>query len=321
MAIDKLYFSKVDYNWNGHNSNFLNSKNLNAVLKSNTHLDYHTSLEDIKIQNVQRVCHAANEIHVVDITLNDLSNMDFDKDPKHFALNRLFKELTVSISKVKNFDFIDNFNLDKFNKHYATRQTSDCTLWTIGCSITHGSGVEHSQRWGTHLAQYLNMPEVSLSTEGSSQYWAADQILRADVNAGDVVIWGLTNTHRFDYAVDWELQTAIIGYPPRELHYLRPEYFDSTTHTALCIRQILQVINFCKKLGVELYIANFLDLQLISVVLRDYENFIDLTKGLEITEFISFKDRGTDNSHPGPIQHKHYADQMIDLIKKCRGTH
>jgi hypothetical protein len=318
MAINKLYFSKVDYDWRGHSSNFLNSKNLDSVLKSNAQLDYHTSLEDIKTQNIQRICKDAKEIYVVDIDLIDISDMDFDKDAIQFSFGRLFYELVTHKDKVKNFNAIDNFNLHKFNTHHAIRKTSGPVLWTAGCSMTYGAGVEHSERWGTHLAQYLNMPEISLSKVGSSLYWAADQILRADINPEDIVVWGLTNTYRFDYAINWELQTTTFPNAPKELRYYQPEFFDSTTHNVMCIQQILQVINFCKKLNIELYLANLLDLQWISTVLRDHSNFIDLTKGLEIKEFLNYIDYGTDNMHPGPIHHKHYADQIFNLIKKRR---
>jgi hypothetical protein len=163
------------------------------------------------------------------------------------------------------------------------------------------------------------MPEVMLARPGASIKWAADQILRSDINRGDIVVWGLTTLHRTEYAVDWELKTTSMVSSdkiiPKELRYYNLDYFDSTTNIVSTIRAILQVVNFCEKIGAQLYLANLLEITWFPIIFKDYKDFINLAETDESPYCFKFIDKGTDNIHPGPKQHQQYAKQIFDFIK------
>jgi hypothetical protein len=55
MAINKLYFSHFKYDWKKNNTKLLNSNNLNQILADDISKDYHTSINDIKFENIQTV--------------------------------------------------------------------------------------------------------------------------------------------------------------------------------------------------------------------------------------------------------------------------
>lgn len=319
MAINNLYISTPEYRWNTPNTKFLNKGNLNQVLNDPRRDDYHTSIADIKTQNLQKICNLSEVIHLVDIKLSTVTAQDY-KGHDQYSYGRLFYELIKVKHKVHNFDFINQFNLDKFNLLHASRSTNDPILWTMGCSFTAGDGVEYEQRYGYLLGKKLNIPEITLSTNGSSISWTADQLLRSDVNANDIVIWGLTNIQRIDYVKNWELYTtnaSCYSKIPKELRYWSPEFFDSTTNITLSIHKILQVINFCSKIGAKLYLVNLLDVSWMLPVLKDYEFYLDLTKDFPIDDCLNtYLDIGTDGAHPGPLTHAWYAEQIYNFIKE-----
>ena len=232
-----------------------------------------------------------------------------------FSYGRLFNELLRHPTKINNFTWKKDFNfLEK------TRIDSNPVLWTAGCSVTYGDGVDHSSRWGTLLANYLNLPEVTVSRGSSSILMAADQLLRSDIQSGDIVVWGLTNVPRVAVSKNWNFNPVTIrGYSTlrKENQYWTLDYFESETQVLTTLRVILQVVNFCQKIKVKLYLANILDIAWLGVALKDFKNFIDLTQGLKINgNTINFIDLGSDNIHPGPKQHQQYAERLYNFIKE-----
>jgi hypothetical protein len=154
---------------------------------------------------------------------------------------------------------------------------------------------------------------------GTSITWSADQLIRSDIQSGDVVVWGITDITRFEYSINWQLKSIPAGNynsVPEKLRYWVLDYFESNTQLLVSIRAIMQVINFCKKIGVKLYIANLLEQTWLPVIFRDYKNFIDLTDDLVTAEKLLFLDLGSDNDHPGPKQHQHYAERIFNLIER-----
>lgn len=307
--IDKLYISTVDYNWKD-SSTLVNRHNIDKIINNSEFIDCHTSIEDLFCENISVACNNANAIILVDI----------DKDVKItnnncFAYGRLFNELLRHKSKIKNFTW---------NKHFDylqnIRTNAAPVLWTVGCSVTAGVGVEHNDRWGTLLSKYLDLPEITLSKGGASMYWAADQILRSDVRESDVVVWGLTNVPRIEFAESWNFEsTTITDYFSKDKghQYWNLDYFESETQVLFALRNILQVINFCQKAKATLYLANVFDVAWISVMLKDFKNFIDLTYDLTVVgNTIKFIDLGSDNEHPGPKQHQQYAEKLHNFIKE-----
>jgi hypothetical protein len=96
---------------------------------------------------------------------------------------------------------------------------------------------------------------------------------------------------------------------PNNDQYFTPAWIESNTKNLIALRQIQQVINFCKKCKANLYIISFLD----------YYHLADLTfdkqiLNLSMDEGIDFIDVGRDGMHPGPKQHKIYANKILKYI-------
>lgn len=308
--INKLYISTVEYNWNNVNSILIDRHNIDEIISRTDMVDCHTSPEDLYCENISVACNGANEIVLVNIDETVIVTNN-----NCFLYGRLFNELTRHKNKIKEFVCKKDLNFLK-----NTRSTSDPVLWTAGCSITTGTGVTATERWGSLLANSLNLTEISLAQEGSSIWWSVDQILRSDIKQGDIVVWGLTNVPRVEYSNNWNfISTNVTAYlrVPKKNQYYTLDYFESETQVLFALREILQVINFCQKIKVKLYLVNLFDIAWIGVRLRDFENFIDLTQDLVIKgNTIEFIDLGTDNIHPGPRQHQQYAEKIFNLIKE-----
>jgi hypothetical protein len=311
--IGTLHISCQTHNWDFSELFALNRHNIDEIINSPGIINCCTSVEDLFCENIEQACKNAKEIILVNVDKNYIIN-----NSNCFSYGRLFNALMRYNQKIKNFDKIDN--LQNLNYLYNHRPNVDKVVWTVGCSVTYGAGVEYNARWGSLLANKLNIPEVTLSKGGSSIFWAADQILRSDIRPGDIVVWGLTNVPRVEIAKNWNFSSrTVTGYvnSPKEKQYWKLDYFESETQVLYAVRNILQVDNFCKKIGVDLYLVNLLNISWIGYLLKDLKNFIDLTLNLQIDKNnIQFIDLGTDNQHPGPKQHQLYVEQIYNFIKE-----
>jgi len=223
----------------------------------------------------------------------------------------------------------DHLKLPLLNKflHLADRRKSESSqLWISGCSITHGVGVEKAERYGQLLSDQLNIPVSFLTAPGSSIPWSADQLLRSDLRAGDIVVWGLTAMGR----ISWFQDNRDLKHVNIYTYLGDPEFDNHVKITRIweqdraydAITKIHQVINFCAKIGVKLYLAGILvDLHRYSL---DFENFIPFYRVIEENKDRQFKtdyqdnqflDIGTDSErHPGPRTHQWYADKILEKI-------
>lgn len=312
MTIKQLYISHQNYTW-GRDTTLVSNDNVEHLINSNKEFKCHTSPEDISFGNVGILLDAANEIHLVDLDITTI-----DSYPNSFLLyGRVLNELRKYPDKIKtsNQDIIPNFDKS------VNRSNHKQVLWTIGCSITAGTGVQHDQRYGHLLSQQLNLPEINLAKNGASILFSADSILRTDIQSNDVVVWGITCPGRVEIVENLSLQPYTIEkyvQEPKEKQYWNLNYFSSSTLVVKQIQQIFQVINFCKKISANLYIANLLDLSWIPLVFDKYHNFIDLTNNNKCinAHVPKFLDVGTDGAHPGPAQHQEYAEKIFNLIKE-----
>lgn len=314
MAINRLYISHRQYNWSGNFSKLLNSKNLNKILSDELFDDYHTSIEDVQFENIQKIIESAVSIVIVDIDLNFLNKITDNV----YEWGHLFYLLLQHNKKVSGFDWIDQFNYTKFNTTLNSRHSDQPTLWAAGCSFTKGDGIKPNEVYANLLAQKLNMPFVNLGESGVSIAFAVDQILRSDIRKNDIVVLSITAISRFLYTEEWNLRSL----PCSNHKNLKPvhtslEYFDSQLHVTLCVKQILEAINFCERIGAKIYIVNFLDPSWIPVIFKNYPGFVDFCKGYDYnTKPFAFVDLGTDDMHPGPRQHQIWGDKLYDLIRK-----
>jgi hypothetical protein len=304
MSINRLNISHQLYNWDA-NTTLVSSNNIEKLLNDDKSHDCHTSPEDIMFENIEKLLSSVKEIY-----LYELDNKVFGQYPNSFLLyGRLFKELSKQSNKIKN-KFADMIDYVSFNS--TSKPVTQPAVWTAGCSITAGEGVQADQRYGYLLSEKLNMPEVQLAKNGASIPYSADSILRADVQAGDIVVWGITCAGRVEIANQGRLDPCTIEKyikQPKQKQYWNLDYFSSETMVLKQIQQIFQVINFCNKIKAKLYIVNILDTAWVSLALSKYKNFLDLSS----TKFLDF---GTDGAHPGPTQHQLYAEKIFNLIKE-----
>jgi hypothetical protein len=198
-----------------------------------------------------------------------------------------------------------------------TRKTDEPQLWIVGCSVSHGIGVDDHQRYGQLLAEQLNLPVSFLTCPGSSLTWAADQLLRADIKAGDAVVWGLTSIERFPY---WKnnrithVNSTTYVHIPKFKKIVDISFLDSQQLVYQAITEIHQVINFCNKVGAKLILAQLLGRGL-EKYLHDKFNYRMLCGQYGRNKSDYVLDLGTDNNHPGPITHQYFASEIFDLYQ------
>ena len=323
MAIDTLYISHQKFNWSSLPSLpgvFINGKTIKKFQNASSEYNCYTTLEDLnyKLHELDELLTLPNKICLIDLNENFVNIIP---DTSLYLYLSFFKKLKKikNLNKIQNFEWNTKINKNLFSQLQQSRQTDDKTLWITGCSVTYGLGVTPDQRYATLLEQKLRLPTVLLAQSGSSIAWQADQLLQSDIRSGDLVVWGLTSFSRVNYAngVDWKTCT-ILNYLnlPKDKQYWSIDYFDSATQSIPCIKNILQVMNFCKKIGATLYLINLLEPTWTDFIFEQEENYLDLTEPFDSRGKHTYLDLGTDNDHPGPKQHQKYAEAIYNFIKE-----
>jgi len=230
------------------------------------------------------------------------------------------------------------------------RKTESQQVWIAGCSYPFGSGNRRNNRgvsYGTIVAERLNLPFSMISQPGSAIDWAADQILRSDIQKDDIVIWGITGVARklwFENGEYYRLGTDRLRDP--DLNKDQQLFFfnllDSDAMVHLAIQHILQVISYCNKIGANLVIVAHYELskkdhaELLADFLKVLDCYTELLtfsndKKINfnfmkiITERIPFRsfapnylDYGDDGTHPGIKTHTVWAEAILKHIKEKR---
>jgi hypothetical protein len=215
------------------------------------------------------------------------------------------------------------------------RKSNKPQLWTAGCSLTFGLGVRSDKAWPKIVSDQLALELSNLSWPGSSIRWSADQILRSDIQKGDIVIWGLTSPYRFPCydnketvhvtANTWDKK----NYSSKTVKkYYNPDLLiDGNITINESLLAINTVSNFCNKVGARLFLIGLLDQTDISRYMPSdsYLNLsfqtetdnlttqfdIDGTENLILPNYI---DHGSDGRHPGPKQHADWAKRITEWI-------
>lgn len=194
------------------------------------------------------------------------------------------------------------------------RKTVQPQMWSVGCSITHGIGVDNSIRYGQQVADELDLECSFLTRSGSSITWAADQILRSDVKSNDIVVWGITNNERISYV---HLGKLLPGVTTNNTSIVPMETLLSENTFYQNIYSIEQVINFCDKCQARLLMIGLLPSYNILRYLSTKSNFFNFPytfNFLNSSMRRSFVDVGTDNEHPGTLQHSLYKNFVLKHI-------
>jgi hypothetical protein len=200
------------------------------------------------------------------------------------------------------------------------RPSDEPIVWLAGCSISHGVAVDSTQRFGHLVSDELNMTPVYITQPGTSIEWSANQILRSDIRPGDKVVWGVTGINRYCYYVeDGSIQNISWFYYKLNPAFQKIIHERRLTDINLAYKAsdyIHQVTNFLKKIG-------SVDYCMIWVMPKNQKDqtevFLKLTQDvpkfiLGMPESNRFIDFGTDNQHPGPMQHKSYAEKVLSVL-------
>lgn len=285
-------------------------------------LVFYTSIEDlVDVDVFYQVVQSCSKIFYQrpDTVDNNTSihKIDFRKDTIsviEYILFKIAKE--IDVVGLKNL----HYNENSIRNLVDTRKVNSKQLWVAGCSHTYGVGVEKNIRYGQLLADKLRMSVSFLAEPASSISWAADQILRSDINENDIVVWGLTSPYRLTF---WEDQTfhinihSPIAKDVLSIPYVKNiekmlvsdhMYYDAITH-------IDQVMNHCQKIGAKLLILGIRETPELVFHYRNNKEFLQFNKKNHWW-FDGFVDFGTDGRHPGPKQHQLFADFCYKKIHK-----
>ena len=210
---------------------------------------------------------------------------------------------------------------------YTERVVNTEQLWIVGCSITQGFVVTRSETYADKLSKRIKLPYTNLGINASSNRFHATQILKADIKEGDVVFWGLTSNTRMPLFGETDTQKIIRDQRDNLIHvtpktftqmdnlsnYINPEILSEERMIYETVLAVQQVNNFCRKLGVKLFIGGLFNDERTCHYFNKFENFVQLYTYSE-----GFLDKGTDDEHPGPKTHEWYTSQFFDLYNRVK---
>jgi hypothetical protein len=282
--------------------------NWQKILQQSNSGTFYTSLSDLpKIDDQISVCWElmqwADSINYVEPTTWSDADRNFSWTNQKTLLEYYLYLQKKSGKLVLGFD-TNSYKDSPYLNLEAQRASPLPAVWIGGCSVPHGIGVEKNQRFGHLIEQGLDRPTYHLTRPGSSVEWAADQLLRSDIHPTDIVVWGLTQEVRAPRAVDlridsWGDQTAF------DVEYLMDE-----TRFYKALTSVYQVINFCSKIGCQLLLLPTICSEKLIMSLIHRPELISLPYQA------NFVDLGTDNVHPGPEQHRIWAEHCLNIINQ-----
>lgn len=297
-------------------------KNFETALAEKTLGIFYTSLKDFnfEIELIFKICLFFDNIIYrpppkwKESTINFINSSDA-------RINRYWTEcLLLSLSTVKDIKGLENiFDLGTFYP-VVTRQTDLPNLWIAGCSFSSAIGVEKNERWGQIVAEQLNMPVNFLAEGGSGNSYQVNKILSSDIRKDDIVIMQVTTPERSTIIYQEKLHHITAGsyesLHPDIVKYYPPDRLDEPISYVTQIEDFKRLKNICKKIGAKLMVwsqhtmPGVLLSQLIS---QDYYFHFINAKYTPSTKFML--DIGTDNEHPGPLQHQAYAKFVLEKLK------
>ena len=231
--------------------------------------------------------------------------------------------------------------LTQLHRLEDTRSGTGPNLFVAGSSTAHGTPfVTADEKFGSIVGKELQLPLVSLTHHGSSLSWAADQILRSDIMAGDVVVWDAMGHQRLTH-LGTDTKSGICRLSPVFYHpAANPKKYAGLLGTDLynivakfttmadqhllfdACQKIMQVNNFCNVVGAKLIIIltphtspeNMLQ---ITQCFEHYTNIISLAEFANSTHDQQplWPDFGSDGFHAGPKTHKLFADLVLAQLK------
>lgn len=287
------------------NAQFLTADNLICLLDKT----YYTSLADCgSLQNFSNICSQAQEIYYVK------PNKWSDTDKNNSSDQEKWTEYVLTyFQQTKTI-----YNLPKvlIKSWLRESRVAEKQFWAVGCSITAGVGVSKEQSWPSLVSKELNLPYTDLSCTGSSIIWQSDQICRSDIRSGEIVFWAVTNPERMPVMLtDQNLIHLTVGTFSTNrsvIKNLSPDLLSNDTLTYHNILAVRRAYNYCQRVGsylVPIGVCYDKDSLYAHYDVPPFQQLIQY--GINY-----YADLGNDQSHPGPIQHKLYAEKFLSRYKE-----
>jgi len=290
------------------------SSNVDSVMKrSREGLVAYTSFSDLpKITPTRNIFFELLDLADEIFYVSPLRWSDHKEQFDHWSSQRVTEYFLSEINrKKKNVHGLElpSWKQNQYTSLMDTRCGEHPQLWITGCSISHGVGVSEQEKFGSLIAEKLDIPASFLTKGGSGIPWASDQVLRSDLRSGDILIWGVTSEYRLCV---WD----------KKLHHYNPHSFETSEFRSIdnnlenmvyrAVTSIHQVINFCHKINVRLILLPIIPSETLRLLFHDCPNWY-------VPEYqVKFIDYGTDKIHPGPKQHRSWADFCYDIIMENR---
>lgn len=300
-----------------------NIDGIDKILNSNTSATAYTSLGDLPkdLNTVFRVFDMATKLVYCPPLDNRWSDgKAFDPNNPTSSVQGLTEYILTHFAKTKR----NVENLPLIAADYAMlshpihqRNTSGQQLWMAGCSHTYGEGVDADQAYGNLVSLALDVPMINLACPASSIAWSADQILRSDIQANDLIIWGITSENRLLFYQQQEVHVvpefrkhAALDLPVPAAVIDRLLVDDTNLYQALA--HIHQVLNFAKKVQAKILLLGLLPSPRLNWYLKHIPEYVGY---VNVRCHGQLLDLGTDHKHPGPLQHRAYADFCLEQLK------
>jgi hypothetical protein len=283
----------------------------------------YTSLADLSDEN-----NFAKVLQAADIIIYSPPPNDVWSDNNKIKFkSKSLKELTeyhlnfFSFDKSKKMLNFTSVYSPTLNFEINKRLTENKNAWLIGGSITSGVGVAEDEKYSSILSRKLGMPLVDLSMPRTSILWCVDQLLRSQVQKDDLILLELPPCCRFPYyKYTGEVFHASLSAIEGQMvdHRIISTGFLSDPHLiVLSLVSILQLINFCNKIGAKLIILGICcDLELCQE-LKDFPEYLHLQNYWGYNKYLDFDNQKNDHQggHPGPKSHQYYAEKILQFIQ------
>lgn len=235
------------------------------------------------------------------------------------------ESVVMAISTFRDIQGIENiFDLGTFYP-VVNRQTDSPNLWIAGCSFSSAIGVDDKVRWGQLVAEQLSIPVNFLAEPGSGNSHQIHKILSSDIRKDDIVIMQATFPERNTIIYQeyqsgkfrpWNLTSSVYHNNP-DINKIQPigDLIQPTSYINQ-IRDFKTLQNICKKIGVKLIVwgADIIPNVLLSY-LNKQDNYFHFTNTKHSSSTKFFLDYGSDNMHPGPLQHLAYSEFILEKLR------
>lgn len=286
-------------------SQLITTQNLNQ-LDSGT---YYTSLADCgSLQNFNRVCQLAEEIFYIEPA--KWSDADKNNNSKQQEWTKFV------LAYFQQFKPVHNLPSAIAPDWLQGKRVADKQFWVAGCSVSAGLGVSKEESWPELVSKELNLPYTNLSYLGSSIIWQSDQICRSDIRCGEIVFWGVTSPNRMPIMTPehriMHFNTSVLVSNTYAINNLSPDLLSNDTLTYHNVLAVRRAYNYCQKIGaylVPIGVCYDLDNVYTQYNIPPYQQLSQWCVN-------EYADLGSDQSHPGPIQHKLFAEKFLSQYKK-----